>query len=51
MIVCTKCNDVLYVGTMPDNSHNIEYVLCLGCSHAKVMTITITTSEVINGSI
>lgn len=51
MIVCSKCNDVLYVGTMPNHSHDIEYVLCVSCAHAKVMTITITTSEVTHGSI
>jgi len=42
MIVCKKCDDVLYTNTMPEGSDEIVYVLCESCSRSYTMTITIT---------
>jgi hypothetical protein len=42
MIVCKKCDDVLYTNTMPEGTGEIVYVLCEMCARAYTMTITIT---------
>ena len=31
MIVCKKCDDVLYHDTMPEGTEPITYVLCQSC--------------------
>ena len=37
MIVCVKCDDVLYVGTMPEMCADLEKVMCQTCAFSYAM--------------
>jgi len=37
MIVCRKCDEVLYVGTMPENCNDFEIVMCASCAYDYTM--------------
>lgn len=37
MIVCRKCDDVLYTDTMPEALNDIEFVLCQSCAYSYTM--------------
>ena len=38
MIVCKKCNDVLYTNTMPEGLDEVVQVLCLSCTYSFTMS-------------
>ena len=37
MIVCVKCEDVLYYGTMPASCAELEKVMCAMCAYDYTM--------------
>lgn len=37
MIVCRKCDDVLYTNTMPEGLDTIEFVMCVSCAYSYEM--------------
>ena len=37
MIVCHKCDEVLYIGTMPESCKDFESVMCPSCAYDYTM--------------
>ena len=38
MIICSKCDDVLYFGTMPASCSEVEKVMCGMCAYDYTMS-------------